>query len=621
MKNHLAQSTSRVKAFSTGLLLAALAASTANAATTYNWTQTAGGAQSWTTSTNWTPNAIPSPVSGDTVDFSTVNIAGNQVLTLGGDRTAEIWKFGDTSGTTFLTINTGNTIILAGATPTIDVSTGNRVQMSNAVSGSAGLFKDGGGILLLANNASSYTGSTFVTAGLMDFGGIANANIGGGSGRNITVSTDARVRFNALSNAYLNRIVENANEFGVGSATTSNNLDFSSSTGANLVNAFLTTYASNGAKMEYSGTITAASDNYRLGFFGQSGLLGIRNESALSGTQGLIVGGGTAGGGSVQLVGAKTFTGETVIRSGGRLGLAAFTGGSEALGLQNSALNVGSAGGTFWLHKTVAGEIGGSANTTSAVFGGLVGSRNLSSVYSTTTGANNSSAQAVTAITGFTLNVGASNTYTYDGAIGGFGTGAAAGVGGNSSLTKTGLGTQILNGNSTYTGATNVNNGTLVVNGSLASAVNVDLGANLGGTGTLGSGLAATGSVRPGNSIGTLNVTGNVTWNSGDAWVFELGAANTADLLNVSGNLVKGTGSAFVFDFAGSTDLGTFVLVDYTNTDFLDTDFSYTNLGGGNTGAFAFNGSQLEFTAAVPEPTSLALMGVGGLMVMRRRRA
>ena len=93
-----------------------------------------------------------------------------------------------------------------------------------------------------------------------------------------------------VNNAVLNRIVETTDEIGVMINTTSNNLDFSSSTGANLPNAFFGNWASNGAKCEYNGTLTPASDAYRLGFPNASGLLGMRQP--LTGTRGLIVGGG-----------------------------------------------------------------------------------------------------------------------------------------------------------------------------------------------------------------------------------------------------------------------------------------------------------------------------------------
>ena len=179
----------------------------------------------------------------------------------------------------------------------------------------------------------------------------------------------------------------------------------------------------------------------------------------------------------------------------------------------------------------------------------------------------------------------------------------------------------------TYTGGTTVLSGTtLLVNNTSGSAtgtssVAINSGAILGGNGTISGATSITGSLRPGNSIGTLNVANSVTWNSGDNWVFELGSSNTSDMLNITGDFLKGSGSTFTFDFAGSTNTGTFKLVDWTGTtSFTTGNFSYTNLGGGNTGTFAFNGTQLEFTA-VPEPATWALLAgsLTALMVFRRR--
>jgi hypothetical protein len=59
----------------------------------YTWTQTAGGAQNWTDGANWADESVPTPASGDTVDFSTVDILDDTTLTLGANRTATTWKW------------------------------------------------------------------------------------------------------------------------------------------------------------------------------------------------------------------------------------------------------------------------------------------------------------------------------------------------------------------------------------------------------------------------------------------------------------------------------------------------------------------------------------------------
>lgn len=203
-------------------------------------------------------------------------------------------------------------------------------------------------------------------------------------------------------------------------------------------------------------------------------------------------------------------------------------------------------------------------------------------------------------------------------------------ISGSGSLAKQGSGVLTLSGSNSYTGATSVSGGTLIVNGgqSLATGTTtVAAGATLGGSGTLGGALAIDGLLAPGNSIGTLNVNSDVTWNGsvGNDWVFELGPGNTSDLLDISGNFIKGTGSAFNFDFADSTATGSFTLVTWTGgTSSFDVgNFSYTNLGGSNTGNFNLTGSELQFVVIVPEPRTLAILGLAaaivGLRLTRRR--
>lgn len=135
---------------------------------TYTWTKTAGGAQSWVTAGNWQNGFAPDPISGDTLDFSTVDIAANTTLSLGADRTGTTWLFGDTSGVQNWIVAGGSQIILEGAMPTIHVAQ-NSVTFSNGVSGSAGVTKTGAGTLTLAG-ATTYSGDTVIDQGTLTLG-------------------------------------------------------------------------------------------------------------------------------------------------------------------------------------------------------------------------------------------------------------------------------------------------------------------------------------------------------------------------------------------------------------------------------------------------------------------
>ncbi len=132
-----------------------------------------------------------------------------------------------------------------------------------------------------------------------------------------------------------------------------------------------------------------------------------------------------------------------------------------------------------------------------------------------------------------TLTTGSSNaSTTYAGSISGMGGG----------VTKVGTGTFILTGASTYTGATTVDNGTLLVDGSILGTATVNAPGILGGTGSVND-LINNGTVAPGDSIGTLNVTGNYTQNSGSILSNEIDNAGNTDLLNVTGTVTINPGS------------------------------------------------------------------------------
>jgi outer membrane autotransporter protein len=113
----------------------------------------------------------------------------------------------------------------------------------------------------------------------------------------------------------------------------------------------------------------------------------------------------------------------------------------------------------------------------------------------------------------------------------------APAISGTGVLQKTGTGDLILDGSSPFSGSTDVQEGRLAVNGSLAaSAVTVESGATLGGSGTVGTvAIDAGGILAPGNSIGTVTVAGNLTLAPGAVYQVQVNPAGASDRTAVAG--------------------------------------------------------------------------------------
>ena len=166
------------------------------------------------------------------------------------------------------------------------------------------------------------------------------------------------------------------------------------------------------------------------------------------------------------------------------------------------------------------------------------------------------------------------------------------GANGRGALTKVGTGSFTLNERSSYSGPTMVNGGSLIVNGSIVSSsgVTVATGALLGGSGIVPATVVNGGTLSPGNSPGTLEVRGNLTFNPGSTYLVEVQGA-VSDRVKVSGAAaLAGTlrlvplGGAYSFNnpytllSATRGTTGTFSRVDTTGTfgDGVTTLVSYT---------------------------------------------
>jgi autotransporter-associated beta strand protein len=248
-------------------------------------------------------------------------------------------------------------------------------------------------------------------------------------------------------------------------------------------------------------------------------------------------------------------------------------------------------------------------------------------------GASGSIAGNADVADGTTLAFNRSDALTYAGVISGSG-----------GVVKAGAGVLSLSGSSSYSGPTAVNAGGLRVNGVLGSGtVSVAAAAFLGGSGTIAGPVVVTGTLSPGNSPGVITL-GSVTLGGASTSLIEIDDVTRGttfdgvDVTTASGlayggalSFIFGNGSALanttldIFSFTGGAS-GTFASV--SSSGFYNGP--WTNLGSGSF-QFVSGGQTLTFSQAtgdiiiVPEPATLALVGlagiVGGRRLLRRRRA
>ena len=160
-------------------------------------------------------------------------------------------------------------------------------------------------------------------------------------------------------------------------------------------------------------------------------------------------------------------------------------------------------------------------------------------------------------------------------------TSVSGAIGGTGGLWKNGTGTLALTGVNTYAGNTNVEAGKLVVNGTLASAVRILKGGSLGGNASIFGNLTNLGTLAPGNSPGTVNVTGNyIEAGTLDIEVWGLTANTQHDQVIVSGtatfqagSTIKATKTGGTFDLARTESVLAVTAAAYSG--------SFTNLDRG----------------------------------------
>jgi autotransporter-associated beta strand protein len=575
-------------------------------------------------------NSTTSDYSGGTVINSGILVFGSGTLGSGG-----ITINGGSSGaTTFgrLQWATGNTQDISASLTMVNggnanLSTGgNTVAFANAVgsSSSSNLTKIGTGQLTFdANN--TYTGETGVYAGtlLVNVAQTNTTSVRVGNGTANGGAAGAVLRL-GLSNALTSGINVTVDGQGVntldlnGFNQTIGNLSLGSNSGGSSG-----TVTGTGSTLTITNGVTADGHNQGNNSIG-TGVISVdfldlnnttQNFNTLMPTaargaltiNSVIQNGGlnkTGQLGQIFLTNANTFSGPTTI-SVGLLRL------DNPLALQNSALDT-------------TASIAGAANdglrlntgVTTLTLGGLNGNKNFAAtggVFSTTS--NN-----YASVTALTLKPG-SGSASYSGVIA---NGAAS-----MTLTKSGIGTQILSNTNTYTGATDITDGTLLVNSpgslDLNSAVTVN-GGTLGGNGTINGSVTVTaaGNLAPGASAGTLSIGTDLDISAQAGGTgklnFELDAlANTNDLIAVTGALNIGVAQLGFGDFV-FTNLGGLQVTGGTPyklitssglTGSLDPANLSGPLGGGLTGTLQITGNDVELVVTSGgDATPPTLLGV-----------
>ena len=440
-------------------------------------------------------------------------------------------------GTAFT--GTGRTITWGAAGGGFDISSAfNTFTVSQSLGGTGGLSKLGAGTLVLSG-ANSYSGGTTISQGTLSVG--ATGALGSGA---VAVGTGSTLMFQNGTRAG-NLKLTTAPSTGPGvNGGFIQFADGSSADHAQILNGSL-------GAVSFRGTATADAAQ-----FDNSGTVSFR-ESASAGSAVIL----NRNGASTNFTDGASASQATIFNMAG--GVADFFDSSTA------ANAVVSNDGTVLFRDTTSA---GSARIVNGNGGHIL----------FRAGAD-ASGSSITNTAGGTLDISRATDGTAIGALSGAGTvllgsktlilgglggsetidgilqdgGAGGGTGG--SLVKTGAGTLMLTGTSSYTGATTVNAGTLTVDGSIAnSALAIKSGARLSGTGTVGGTTIKTGGViAPGNSIGTLTVHGNYTQATGSTYEAEIAPDGTSDRIEVTGAATIQGGTVFAAKAPGTYALGT----------------------------------------------------------------
>jgi len=426
---------------------------------------------------------------------------------------------------------------------TLAFNRSNAVLFSGAISGSGNVNQIGAGTTVLAGE-NSYTGGTIIQSGALVIG---NGGMTGSIKGN--VENDGILAFNrADTMTYAGTISGSGGVQQIGRGTTI-------LTGSN----------------NYTGATTIAAGRLQIGNGGTSGSITghVLNDGTLAFNRsdtvtfdGMVWGEGKleqAGAGTLVLTGRNQYGGGLTISSSTlQLGDGSENGTLTA-NVENNGQFIINRSGTVVLKGDISGsgslEQIGSGVTVLAGNNSYGGGTTLQSG-TLVVGLGDSGGIAGNIVNNASLAFNRADKYSFSGAISGTG-----------AVWQIGEGTTVLSGNSSYSGATGVYDGRLAINGSIAtsSLVTVYGGGELGGNGNVSTTHIDGGTLAPGNSIGTLTVSGDLSFTGTSTYAVEVSASD-ADRVNVTGRA----------DLGGATVAATFAPDKYVMRR-----YTILNAGGG----------------------------------------